>query len=51
MFKEEQEKINKLYEKHGLTDEVLELQVELNQKRNKENIVDESKTVHKKYVQ
>ena len=31
----EQEEIDKLYEKEGLTDEVLEKQVKLNQLRNK----------------
>ena len=35
-----QKEINKLYEKEGLTDRVLEMQVELNKERNEYNIPD-----------
>lgn len=37
-----QEINNNLYEKYGLTDEVLDLQVYINKKRNEYNIVDEN---------
>lgn len=37
-----QEINNDLYRKHGLTDEVLDLQVYINKKRNEYNIVDEN---------
>ena len=46
-----QDKIDKLYEEEGLTDEVLDLQVELNEQRNEHDIADENKIIHKKYVQ
>lgn len=50
-FKKEQEKIDELYEKEGLTDRVLEMQVELNSKRHECDIPDESKMVWKNFVQ
>lgn len=46
-----QEEVNRLKERDGFTDEVLEKQVAINKKRAKHNIVDGSKIVHKKYVQ
>ena len=49
--KNRQRAINKKYEKHGLTDEVLEEQVKLNTFRNLHNISDSSKKVYKNYVQ
>ncbi len=47
----EQKKINKLYEKNGLTDEVLERQISVNKKRNKMNIPDPQERIYKKWVQ
>ena len=49
--KNRQRAINKKYEKHGLTDEVLEEQVKLNVFRNLHDISDSSKKVYKNYVQ
>lgn len=46
-----QEKVNELYKKDGLTDEVLEAQLEINHLRNKENIPDTSQTIYKHFVQ
>ena len=50
-IKNRQRAINKKYEKHGLTDEVLEEQVKLNVFRNLHDISDSSKKVYKNYVQ
>lgn len=50
-LKREQEKLNKEFEKNGLTDEVLEKQIEINEKRNKLNIPDESEFVNGEFVQ
>lgn len=47
----EQEEITKLYEAEGLTDEVLEAQIELNKERNLHDIPDESEFVYEKFVQ
>lgn len=47
----EQEKIDKLYEKEGLTDEVLEKQVALNQLRNKLDISDRKNRIYDRFVQ
>ena len=47
----EQKKIKEKIEKEGLTDELLERQVKLNQKRNKHNISDKSKRAYKEFVQ
>ena len=47
----EQEKIKEKIEKEGLTDELLERQVKLNQKRNKHDISDKSKRIYKRFVQ
>lgn len=41
-----QEKLNKEFEEQGFTDEILEKQVELNQKRNKLDITDKSEVVN-----
>ena len=49
--KNKQRAINKKYEKHGLTDEVLEEQVKLNTFRNLQDISDSSKRIYKNYVQ
>lgn len=50
-FKNRQKAIDKKYEEEGLTDEVLELQVELNQDRNKWDISDPTKRIYENYVQ
>lgn len=46
-----QEELNEQYAKDGLTNEVLEKQVSLNQLRNKLNISDETKRIYKNFVQ
>lgn len=50
-LKNKQRAINKQYEKEGLTDEVLDAQVELNKLRTKHDIADSSKKINGKYVQ
>ena len=50
-LKHKQKKINKQYEKQGLTDEVLDLQQKLNADRHKHNLSDPSKKVYDNYVQ
>ena len=49
--KNRQRVINKQYEKEGLTDEILEKQVELNQLRHELDISDSSKKIYDNYVQ
>lgn len=51
ILREEQEAINKLYEEKGLTDEVLDRQVALNQKRNELDISDPTKRIWENFVQ
>lgn len=46
-----QEELNKKYETEGLTDEILEKQLHINEVRHKENIPDTNETIHKQYVQ
>ena len=46
-----QEEINHLYEEKGLTDEILEKQLEVNLIRHDEDIPDETEIVYEKYVQ
>lgn len=48
---ERQKIINEKYEKEGLTDEVLDLQIKLNQDRNKHNISDPTKRIYENFVQ
>ena len=50
-IKNAQDKINKEYEKHGLTNEILEAQVELNTIRHALNIPDEDEKIYKEFVQ
>ena len=50
-LKKQQKKIDDLYEKEGLTDRVLDMQVELNKQRNEHNIPDADKTIYEHYVQ
>ena len=46
-----QDKINKEYERHGATNEIIEAQVELNQIRHALNIPDEDEKIYEEYVQ
>ena len=46
-----QKEVNKLYEEEGLTDEVIQKQLEINELRHKENIPDTSELVYKNFVQ
>ena len=48
---ERQKEIDALYEKEGLTDEVLKAQVKLNQLRNELDIEDERNRVYENFVQ
>lgn len=50
-LKNKQKHVNKLYERDGLTDEVLNLQVQINQERNEYNITDDSEKIYKDFVQ
>ena len=47
----QQKVIDKEFKKNGLTDEVLDKQIELNKIRHKHDISDESQAVYKDYVQ
>lgn len=46
-----QEELNRKYAAEGLTDEILDEQVQLNQLRNEYDIVDESELVYENFVQ
>lgn len=46
-----QKEVDHLYAEHGLTDEVLDRQIEINKMRNEYDIHDKSETVHEDYVQ
>ena len=50
-LKNKQRYIEKKYAEHGLTDEVLEAQVQLNIERNKQDIPDSSNFVYEDFVQ
>lgn len=50
-LKNRQRVLNKQYEREGLSDEVLEAQVELNQLRNELDIPDSDNFIHEKFVQ
>lgn len=43
--------VDKLYEEQGLTEEILNLQLEINQKRHEANITDHKEVIYKNYVQ
>ena len=47
----EQDLVNQLYEREGLTDEVLDKQVEINKMRKEYDLVDHSEIVYDGYVQ
>lgn len=46
-----QEIVNQLFAENGLTDEILELQVDINTQRCKEDIPDTRELVYKNFVQ
>ena len=46
-----QQEVNELYEKEGLTEEVLNKQVTINTLRNEHDIADETELVYKEFVQ
>ena len=50
-IKNKQRAIKKAYEKDGLTDEILQAQIELNRKRHHNNITDKTKRIHQNYTQ
>jgi hypothetical protein len=50
-LKRKQEEVDKLYEEYGLTDEVLEKQIAVNELRHAHDIPDKSERVYKEYVQ
>lgn len=47
----EQKLVDQLYEREGLTQEVLNRQIEINKMRNEYDIHDKTETVHEDYVQ
>ena len=51
MLKDLQNISNRLYEKYGLTNEVLDLQIWINQYCNEKNIIDEDLILNDEYVQ
>lgn len=50
-LKNKQRAIDKQYERDGLTDEVLDAQVELNMLRHELDIADSKNHIHEKFVQ
>ena len=46
-----QKEVDELYEKEGLTDEVLDKQIAINKLRHAHDITDESEKIHEDYVQ
>ena len=46
-----QKEVDKLYEEHGLTDEVLDRQIEINKLRHAHDISDKTNRVNGEYVQ
>ena len=50
-LEERQKELNKKYEEQGLTDEILEEQIQINQLRHEHDIPDEKQKIHKEYVQ
>lgn len=46
-----QQEVDKLYAENGLTDEVLDKQIEINKLRNAHNITDKEQKIYKDYVQ
>lgn len=50
-LKNKQRIINKQFQKEGLTDDVLEAQIKLNQFKHENDITDSNEIVYKEYVQ
>ena len=50
-LKKKQKEVDELYEKHGLTDEVLDKQIAINKLRHAHDISDKSNRVNGIYVQ
>lgn len=50
-LQEMQEKLNKIYDEQGLTDEVLDKQLEINKLRNEHDIPDEKEKIYEDWVQ
>lgn len=50
-LKNRQKRINKKYEKEGLTNEILQEQLEINKLRNELNIPDDNEKVYEDFVQ
>lgn len=50
-LRNQQRELNKRYVEEGLTDEILDKQVELNRLRHEHDIADESKRVYENFVQ
>ena len=50
-LKKKQKEVDELFEKDGLTDEVLDKQITINKLRHAHDISDETETVHEDYVQ
>lgn len=46
-----QKEVDCLYSENGLTDEVLEKQIEINRVRNREDISDKNKRIYEEFVQ
>ena len=51
ILKEAQELADKMYDEQGLTDEVLDLQIEINEIRHKLDIPDKNERIHEEFVQ
>lgn len=50
-IKNRQKRLNQKYEQEGLTDEILDKQIELNKLRNKYDITDETEKIYEDFVQ
>ena len=50
-LQELQEKVDKIYEEEGLTDDVLDFQLQINALRNEHNIPDNNEKIYKEFVQ
>lgn len=51
LINRQQTQLNKQYATDGLTEEILEKQIQLNIKRHKLNITDKTEYLHEEYVQ
>ena len=50
-LKNKQKALNKKYKKEGLTEEILQEQIDINKKRHQHNIPDETEQIYKEFVQ